>query len=930
MRYGKLPRRHSPFMPKIRALWRTVFDVRRGEYLRTMFMGLYLMFVLFAYYILKPVSRALFLNQFDIDKLPYLYILIAVAGGILAYLYTSLAVRSSLKVAVTWSTALTAGCLVGIWWLIGLSQAWVLYLFNIFVSLFSVVLVSQGWLVAANVFNPREAKRLYGLLGMGAVVGAAFGGTFTAQTVKLIGPRNLLIASAAMVLVAYGAFWVVTRQKGVSLAGARAAETEESEFQFRDILSALAHNRHLQVITGIIVLTFIVDVTIEYQFNAMAKLAYHNKTQLTAFLGNFYGLYLNLFTFALQFFLTAAVVRWFGVGGTLQIMPVTISLTAVATFFLPGVYSSAGMRLTEAATRYSLNRTGMELLYLPLPTDLKNRTKAFVDIFVDRMGRGLGGMLLVLCTGVLALAPKQIALVTLAFSIAWILLSVRASREYVGTVRRRIASRRLDLESARVSVNDPATLSLLEQTALGENPRQAAYALGLLAEAEGYDLQRLFSKLAANPSAEVRSKVYDLAKARRDPRVLESALNEIRRPESQRAGAALRSAVSYVLTVSPDARGLFPEFLGTPDPVIWEGALDAAEAEPGSAADVISQDWLRQTAQDPDPRRRALAARVIGIAGDQDTEALHRLLEDPDADVVAAACRAAGALKNRSYVYKIIQHLGNARLRGVAIEALTAYGPMICGALADVLEDQSAPLAVRRRIPRALRLIVHQRSVDVLVNAMRQENHTIRYAALKALNRLRESNPHLNYRDEFVTQQIYQEARYYFELNAALAPFRNRQKPAPAASLLARTIEERLRQTLERLFRLLGLRYPPRDIYSAYVAVNQQQAERFSAAVEFLDNVLERDLKRILLPLLDAPDHVLETGKHLFGIDGKTPEAAVRDLIRSKDPWLVACAVAAAGELKMRRLSADIQKAAETAGMEVAEVARSAAALLAA
>ena len=188
---------------------------------------------------------------------------------------------------------------------------------------------------------------------MGAVIGAAFGGTFTAQTVKIIGPRNLLLASAGMVLLAYGAFWAVTRLKGVTLAGARAADSEEAEFQFRDILSALAHHRHLQVITGIIILTFIVDVTIEYQFNAMAKLAYHSKTQLTAFLGNFYGLWLNLVTFSLQFFLTAAVVRWFGVGGTLQIMPITISATALVTFFIPGVQSSAGLRSPVYTSRPS-------------------------------------------------------------------------------------------------------------------------------------------------------------------------------------------------------------------------------------------------------------------------------------------------------------------------------------------------------------------------------------------------------------------------------------------------------------------------------------------------------------------------------------------------------------------------------------------------
>ena len=51
----------------IRAFWRQLFDVRKGEGLKTTLMALYLMFVLFAYYILKPVSRALLLKNIDIE-----------------------------------------------------------------------------------------------------------------------------------------------------------------------------------------------------------------------------------------------------------------------------------------------------------------------------------------------------------------------------------------------------------------------------------------------------------------------------------------------------------------------------------------------------------------------------------------------------------------------------------------------------------------------------------------------------------------------------------------------------------------------------------------------------------------------------------------------------------------------------------------------
>src|SRR3979411_3316383 len=129
-------------MTKIRALWRSLFDVRKGEGRSNALMSFHLMLVLFAYYIIKPVSRSMFLNKFDIDKLPYLYVLIAAVGGLLAYLYTKIAVKSSLKSAVTVATLFSIGCLVAIWYLLSLNLAWMLYVFNIFVSLFSIMLVS--------------------------------------------------------------------------------------------------------------------------------------------------------------------------------------------------------------------------------------------------------------------------------------------------------------------------------------------------------------------------------------------------------------------------------------------------------------------------------------------------------------------------------------------------------------------------------------------------------------------------------------------------------------------------------------------------------------------------------------------------------------------------------------------------------------------
>ena len=915
-------------MSRLRLLWRSVFDVRPGEYLRTSCMTLYLMLVLFAYYILKPVSRAIFIDKFDIDKLPWLYVLIAGVGGLLAYFYTKLAVNSSLKRAVGFATVFAVLVLVGFWWLIQFNLNWVVYAFNIWVSLFSIILVSQGWLIAANIFTSREAKRVYGILGVGSVIGAAFGGTFTAYVVRLVGTTNLILACAGMVVLSYIPFFFILRDQGQALSGARAAENQE-DFSFLEILGNLRRHRHLQVIMAIMIVTFTIDVMVEFQFNAMAKLAYHNKTDLTAFLGSFYGFWLNMITFVCQFFLTGFVISRFGVGGTLQIMPVSIALASVAALVAPGVISTSAARLTEAATRYSFNKTGMELLYLPLPLTLRNRTKAFVDIFVDRFARGMGGLILVLMTSVLAVPIKYVAVVVMVLSLAWILLSIYAKKEYINTVRNRLDSRRLDLGSARVSTDDPATIKLLEETALGGNARQAVYALTLLGESNGYDLNGLLPKLAQSPEGAVRARAYELAASAGVGSLSDSANQDIRSARPNSNPELIKSAVRYVLSSAPDARPLSMMLLNHPNHLVVEGTLAFLAGKPELAHELITHEWLSEAVQSDQPARRRIAAIAIRCRGDQGTEALHQLLEDSEPSVVEAAFTSVSAIQNREYLGSVIRRLQDPRLRGATIQCLAAFGAKITGSLADLLEDEQVPLSLRRQIPRVLRLIPVQRSVDILLGFLSHPNLTLRGVVLRALSRLRETAPDLDYGPNSVRDQILAEAKYYFQIAAALEAFRECAKPHTPAGLLSSTLAERLKNSLDRLFRLLGLRYPPRQIYAAYLALKKGRGDQASAALEFLENVLERDVRRIMVPILDDPTLVVQHGRELFGIHPKDGESALRDLLHSGDEWLVACAIATAAQLNLTGLADDIHKVTGRDGSHLSQVARDAIAVLA-
>jgi hypothetical protein len=98
-------------------------------------------------------------------------------------------------------------------------------------------------------------------------------------------------------------------------------------------------------------------------------------------------------------------------------------------------------------------------------------------------------------------------------------------------------------------------------------------------------------------------------------------------------------------------------------------------------------------------------------------------------------------------------------------------------------------------------------------------------------------------------------------------------------------------------------------------------------ALDFLDSVLERDVKRYLMPLLDTPDQ-RRHGRAMLGVKEKDAVTALRELIHSDDPWLAACAVATAADLGLRELVPEI-RGVRGAGAEVGPVAEAAMAALA-
>lgn len=148
-----------------------------------------------------------------------------------------------------------------------------------------------------------------------------------------------------------------------------------------------------------------------------------------------------------------------------------------------------------------------------------------------------------------------------------------------------------------------------------------------------------------------------------------------------------------------------------------------------------------------------------------------------------------------------------------------------------------------------------------------------------------------------------QELHFYFDLIQIDATFQDVPKNK-AWSLLNKAIAEQQSLTVERLFRLLGLLYDPKDMYHAYLGVMSTEKNTRAQALEFLDNVLEHQAKAHVLNLIDpdSRDHALRYGRDIFGNHLVSYEDSLRYLIEGHETWLQVCALNCVGKTESAHL----------------------------
>ncbi|MGH1363182.1 MAG: Npt1/Npt2 family nucleotide transporter [Calditrichia bacterium] len=918
----------------MRTLLTKFVDVRDGETSRALLMFSYIFLIICCLLIIKPVRNSLFLARFGAAQLPYAFILVAGIAGIVSSIYARYASRVRLDLLMKASTLIILSNLAFFWGLLYIDYegGWFIYAFYAWSAIFAAITTSQFWILANYVFDAREAKRLFGFIGAGAISGGIFGGYLTSYLAPIIGTENLLFLCMAFLIVCMIILQRVWKERATS----GKSETTRQRHQTRsnasgNALKLLLGSRHTAYLAAIVAVSVTVANLVDFQYNDIIDKSISNPDEVTAFLGLWLS-NLSLISLGIQLFLTNRVLKTFGVGATLFFLPIGILVGAVAIFFNPVLWSAIAVKIADGSLKQSINKAGLELLYLPVPSNIKPQIKSFIDVFVDSLSTGFSGVLLIICTTFLGFQVGELSILTIALIGVWIFLIIRIRSEYTQAFRIAIEKRTINLAEQAVNLDDASMFENLLEILGSDNKRQILYVLDLLENVTHPSFVPYLRKLLSHEDAEIREHALNLIMGY-SGNDFQEEVTPLLKGENQK----LRTlALDYLFHRADNKPAFLQEYFDHTDYHLRASALlclassynDIPELHNKFNIEEMIHSLLNKSTElKLNSREKAFTkshiAMAIGLAKQTKLNPyLHQLLKDDTSEVLAATARSIGKTRDPEFISELLELLDRKQVKQFAREALASYGEPIIDKLATVLDDQNVRRSVRLVIPRVVASIGVQKSVDVLTAQLGKSDLFLRYRIIKSLSSLRQNFPLLKFNDNAIEKYILQECQSYIQMlnvlnaqhNAGMEKVKSsngkQERINNARALLIKALEEKLDNNLERVFRLLGLRYEQRDMLNAYLGILSDKQDLRANAVEFLDNILESSLKRYIIPIVENAElsKLLEVASMQLKITLADEAECLRDLLHHNDTWLQACAVYLIGQLGYESHLSDIEK----------------------
>jgi AAA family ATP:ADP antiporter len=794
-----------------------IADVRPKELSSSLFLFFYFFLVTSVIYIVKPVKISLYLERLSFGNLPWAYLITALVIGFFISLNSMLLQRMNRSFYISLSLVFFILTLFVFWWLFKADRKWPSLVFWLWADIFTAMSMTQFWILVKDIFDSRQIKRLVGFLASGGLLGGIAGAFFVGLLAGKVKTEDLLLACPLVLTVSLILLLFLRGAKSSKREpeGSGLKNRNRPGGDFVKSFHIFIRNRHLIFLGGIMASAIIVTTLIDFQFNGSIERKFADVNARTAFLGAFFALLL-IFSYLLHVLTTNRLLKNIGMQTALAISPLILLVGSAAVFILPSaalVYWAISLKGADKSLSHSLSKSIRELLYVPVSPEIKNRTKIFVDMFVNKFARALAAMLLLLFFSLFHFSLPQTSLLVIFFIFVWLGFNRMIGKEYVNLVKRNLQIKWQDADKFIDGKIDVDMTKLVFDTLQSKAKSSVLYAMNL----------------------------FDLIKR-------ENMSPEMKKIIVSQSGLVLASSMDSLLDL--DGEGILPEM----DDAIEEDNIDEQVKE------ILSLEVYKELmsekiekiirGESPDAEVAKMeAAKVIGMMepSPQLYSHLKKLLIEDSPDVLRYAIETAGKLKRKDFVPLVVVHLKKAATRSVASQSLAEHGEKILGSLKDYLTDGAEDIRIRKAIPDIMSQIGTQRAADMMVMELKKRMGDVESELIEAMYRLRKKNRLIRFQNSYIEAEIGSLIKKSYMIIMEMHELMPDEKRAKLVS----DLENNLASTLKNIFNLLSLIYPVEDVLGAYRNFSAGTKKSISDAIELCDVFLEREVRELIIPLME-------------------------------------------------------------------------------
>src|SRR5215471_3260064 len=427
----------------------SAFNIAPGEGLPVALLLSHSFFMGLAGVLFYTAASAVFLAAFAPTTLPYFYIASSVFVALCGFLFAKLEARLPISLLLPATLVLLVLSVVG--WRLGLwltHAAWLAFGLLCWLRVLMVLTNLVFWGLAERLFNVRQGKRLFSLIGSGELAASILGGLATPLVVPVLGTHNLLLGSALSLIACLGLLIVTLRTCAAPLTtGAEAEPTTQST---PPALMHLLKQRYVVLIVLIQMLLVLVYYFVDFTFLAQTKVHYQTEAQLANFLGPFLGM-LETVNFLTRTLLSSRLITRYGLRIGLLIHPlvlmgcsvllaVTGTTASMSHLFF---WLTAWTKLCDEVLWKSIEDPVFLILYQPLPAQQRFTVQIAMQGIMGPLAVVLSGAILVLFGTMDSAHLGPLLIVTLVVLAGAVVASLKVQQEYTGALKQALTKRTL-------------------------------------------------------------------------------------------------------------------------------------------------------------------------------------------------------------------------------------------------------------------------------------------------------------------------------------------------------------------------------------------------------------------------------------------------------------------------------------------------------